>query len=200
MASTPLTQGPNSSGIAGTWAPHRRGHWRRILLGPRFRGGSRRSRSSSARTTTSSRSSSRPSKIAQHRRSWDVGQDIRHPSHEKGLLEERPRAAGSLPPALAALDETGRAYFKLLAAGSRSVHRETLRLTFLVEVFGAIATAERDARGHADRTRRRRVRRVRHAPQARTRPAACSLATRQRRARRNLAARARPLDLRRLSP
>jgi transposase len=79
--------------------------------------------------------------IAQHRRSWDVGQDIRHPSHEKGLLEERPRAAGSLPPGLAALDETGRSYFKLLAAGSRSVHREILRLTFLVEVFGAVATA-----------------------------------------------------------
>jgi hypothetical protein len=80
--------------------------------------------------------------IAQHRRSWDIGQDIEHPSHKKGLLEERPRAAaGALPPALAALDETGRTYFKLLAAGSRSVHREILRLTLLVEIFGAIATA-----------------------------------------------------------
>jgi transposase len=79
--------------------------------------------------------------IAQHRRSWEIGQDIEHPSHRKGLLEERPRAAGALPTALAALDETGRSYFKLLAAGSRSVHREILRLTFLVEIFGAIATA-----------------------------------------------------------
>ncbi len=79
--------------------------------------------------------------IAQHRRSWNVGNDIEHPSHKKGLLEERPRAAGALPPALTALGETGRAYFKLLAAGSRSVHREILRLTFLVEIFGAIATA-----------------------------------------------------------
>jgi transposase len=79
--------------------------------------------------------------IAQHRRSWNVGEDIEHPSHKKGLLEERPRAAGALPPALTALGETGRAYFKLLAAGSRSVHREILRLTFLVEIFGAIATA-----------------------------------------------------------
>ncbi len=79
--------------------------------------------------------------VAQHRRSWDIGQDIEHPSHKKGLLEERPRAAGVLPPALTVLDETGRSYFKLLAAGSRSVHRESLRLTFLVEIFGATATA-----------------------------------------------------------
>jgi transposase len=79
--------------------------------------------------------------IAQHRRSWDIGQDIEHPSHRRGLLEERPRAAaGSLPPALVALGETGRSYFKLLAAGSRSVHREIVRLTLLVELFGAAAT------------------------------------------------------------
>jgi transposase len=80
-------------------------------------------------------------RVAQHRRSWDIGQDIEHPSHKRGLLEERPRAAGALPPALTALGDTGRSYFKLLAAGSRSVHRETLRLTLLVEIFGAIATA-----------------------------------------------------------
>jgi transposase len=81
-------------------------------------------------------------RIAQHRRSWDVGQDIEHPSHKKGLLEHKPRAAaGDLPPALGGLGDLGRAYFKLLAAGSRSIHRESLRLTFLVEIFGAIATA-----------------------------------------------------------
>jgi transposase len=79
--------------------------------------------------------------IAQHRRSWDIGQDIEHPSHKKGLLEHKPRAAaGALPPALLALGDLGRSYFKVLAAGSRSIHRETLRLTFLVEIFGAIAT------------------------------------------------------------
>ena len=79
--------------------------------------------------------------IAQHRRAWDIGQDVEHPSHKKALLEQRPRAAaGALPPALIALGETGHTYFKVFAAGSRSVHRETLRLTFLVEVFGAIAT------------------------------------------------------------
>ncbi len=80
-------------------------------------------------------------KVAEHRRSWDIGQDIEDPSHKLGLLEERPRAAGLLPPPLVALGETGRAYFKLLAAGSRSVHRETLRLTLLVEIFGALVTA-----------------------------------------------------------
>ena len=56
--------------------------------------------------------------------------------HMSGLYAK----PGALPPALIALGETGLAYFKILAAGSRSVHRETLRLTFLVEVFGAIAT------------------------------------------------------------
>ena len=38
--------------------------------------------------------------------------------------------------ALAALGETGRSYFKLLAAGGRSIHRETTRLVLLVELFG----------------------------------------------------------------
>jgi len=81
--------------------------------------------------------------IALHGRSWDVGQDIEHPSHKQKLLEHKPRAAaGSLPPALAEMGETGRTYFKLLAAGSRSVHRETVRLIFLVELFGAsVATS-----------------------------------------------------------
>jgi transposase len=84
--------------------------------------------------------------VAQHRRSWDVGQDIEHPSHRKSLLEQKPRAAGGLPPALDALGEAGRAYFQLLAAGSRSIHRESLRLTFLVEIFGPAAPCARSCR------------------------------------------------------
>ncbi|MGH7434673.1 MAG: hypothetical protein ACRENE_03285, partial [Polyangiaceae bacterium] len=36
--------------------------------------------------------------------------------------------------------ETGRTYFKLLAAGSRSIRREIVRLTLLVELFGSTAT------------------------------------------------------------
>jgi transposase len=79
--------------------------------------------------------------VAIHARSWGVGEDFEHPSHKHGLLEQKPRAAaGSLPPALATLDDTGRAYFRLLAAGSRSIHRETVRLTLLVELFGGAAT------------------------------------------------------------
>jgi transposase len=78
--------------------------------------------------------------VALHTRSWGVGEDIEHPSHKHGLLEQKPRAAaGALPPALAALGDTGRTYFGLLAAGSRSIHRETVRLTLLVELFGAAA-------------------------------------------------------------
>jgi hypothetical protein len=81
--------------------------------------------------------------VAAHRRTWGVGEDLEHPSHKLKLLEHKPRAAaGSLPPALASLDETGRQYFKLLAAGSRSIRRETVRLVvLLVELFGASVTA-----------------------------------------------------------
>jgi transposase len=75
--------------------------------------------------------------VALHPRSWDVGQDVSNPAHRQGLLDQKPRARqGALPPALAALGEVGRDYFKLLSAGSRSMHRETVRLTLLVELFG----------------------------------------------------------------
>jgi transposase len=94
-----------------------------------------------------------PRQVAAHRRSWDVGQDIEHPSHKDGLLELKPRAAaGRLPSALAPLGDTGVAYFKTFAAGHRSVERETVRLIFLVELFGEVATraavAEVMATGH----------------------------------------------------
>jgi transposase len=94
-----------------------------------------------------------PKQVAAHRRCWDVGQDIEHPSHKDGLLEQKPRAAaGRLPPALAGLGDTGIAYFKTFAAGHRSVERETVRLIFLVELFGESATraaiAEVMATGH----------------------------------------------------
>ena len=94
-----------------------------------------------------------PKQVAAHRRSWDVGQDIEAPSHRQGLLEHKPRAAaGTLPPALARLGDTGVTYFKTFAAGHRSVERETARLIFLVELFGEVATraavAEVMATGH----------------------------------------------------
>ena len=91
--------------------------------------------------------------VAAHQRSWGVGEDIEHPSHREGLLERKPRAAaGALPPGLAGLGETGTEYFKIFAAGGRSVSRETVRLVFLIELFGETATraalAEVMATGH----------------------------------------------------
>jgi transposase len=83
-----------------------------------------------------------PKEIACHQRCWDIGQDIKDPAHEQGLLERKPRAAkGHLPPALAPLGELGEHYFKIFAAGSRSIHRECIRLVWLVELFGSTATA-----------------------------------------------------------
>jgi transposase len=91
--------------------------------------------------------------VAAHRRSWKVGEDLEHPSHREGLLKLKPRAAaGALPPGLVGLDDTGVEYFKIFAAGGRSVHRETVRLVLLVELFGEQATrdaiAEVMATGH----------------------------------------------------
>jgi len=91
--------------------------------------------------------------VAAHRRSWGVGEDIEHPSHREGLLQRKPRAAaGALPPGLVGLGEAGIEYFKIFAAGGRSVARETVRLIFFVELFGEQATrdalAEVMATGH----------------------------------------------------
>lgn len=84
-----------------------------------------------------------PKQVAAHRRSWAVGEDIEHPSDREGLLQRKPRAAaGALPPGLAGLDQTGTEYFKIFAAGGRSVQRETVRLVFLVELFGEQATRD----------------------------------------------------------
>lgn len=81
--------------------------------------------------------------VGLHKRSWDVGQNIEHPSHKEGLLARKPKAAaGSLPLALGGLSEVGRDYFKLLAANTRSIRHEVVRLVFLVEIFGYKPTAE----------------------------------------------------------
>jgi hypothetical protein len=80
--------------------------------------------------------------VAAHRRSWEAGQDFKDPSHERALLEHKPRAqAGALPAGLSGLGETGGRYFKLLAAGSRSLHKEIVRLTLLCELFGETQTS-----------------------------------------------------------
>lgn len=92
-----------------------------------------------------------PKEVARHARSWGVGETITHPSHEEGLRERKPRAnANALPPGLLGLEDIGRQYFKLLAANSRSIHREVLRLIFLVEIFGESAT--RDAMAEVMKT------------------------------------------------
>ena len=78
--------------------------------------------------------------IATHARCWSVGQDVSDPSHEQGLLDQKPRArSGALPPALAGLGQVGLDYFRILSAGSRSVQREIVRLTLLAELFGETA-------------------------------------------------------------
>ena len=83
-----------------------------------------------------------PKQVAIHRRSWEIGRDIEHPAHREAALAKKPRAmAGALPPGLVGLGDVGVDYFKVLAAGSRSVHREIVRLTFLVELFGETATS-----------------------------------------------------------
>ena len=82
-------------------------------------------------------------RVAVHRRCWDIGQDVKDDAHEVGLLEKKPRAAlAGLPAELDILGELGARYFKILAAGTRSLSRETVRLTLLVELFGAAATAQ----------------------------------------------------------
>lgn len=84
-----------------------------------------------------------PKQVAAHRRSWGIGEDIEHPSHKDGLLEQKPRAAaGTLPHGLVGLGRTGADYFKTFAAGQRSLKRESERLVFLVELFGETATRE----------------------------------------------------------
>jgi len=79
--------------------------------------------------------------VAVHRRVWDIGKDIEDPSHRRKLEERKPRATqNALPPALAPLGDVGHRYFKIVAAGTRSIHRETVRLVLLVELFGSAHT------------------------------------------------------------
>jgi transposase len=80
--------------------------------------------------------------VAVHARSWGIGEDIEHPTHRLAALATKQRPdASTLPAALDSLGETGRTYARLFAASSRSVQREMVRIVFLVELFGASATA-----------------------------------------------------------
>lgn len=83
-----------------------------------------------------------PKQVATHSRCWDTNKDIEDPAHRQIALAKKPRAKSDvLPPALVGLGAAGIQYFKVLAAGTRSVRREMIRLTFLVELFGESATA-----------------------------------------------------------
>jgi transposase len=83
-----------------------------------------------------------PKCIAAHRRSWNSGEDIKHPSHEEGLLEQKPKAkAGGLPPGVVSMGDTGVRYFKHIGLTNRSIHRELVRMTMLCELFGALQVA-----------------------------------------------------------
>jgi len=83
-----------------------------------------------------------PKEVARHRRQWGVGVDEESPTHREALAKQRPRAKGEPTSTwLEMLGETGARYQKLLVAGSRSIERELVRLTFLAEIFGTSATA-----------------------------------------------------------
>jgi hypothetical protein len=82
-----------------------------------------------------------PKRIASHARCWDTNRDIEDPAHRQAALAMKPRCQpDQLPPGLVRLGAVGVRYFKILAAGSRSLRRESVRLTFLVEMFGDSAT------------------------------------------------------------
>ncbi|WP_224373215.1 IS21 family transposase [Hyalangium versicolor] len=84
-----------------------------------------------------------PKEVARHRRDWRVGQDIEDAAHRQAALQTKPGAhRPGLPPMLQAMGEVAERYFKVAAAGTKSLHRETVRLVFLAEVYGSQVTAE----------------------------------------------------------
>jgi transposase len=91
-----------------------------------------------------------PKRVAVHQRCWGSGQDIHHESHRRGLHE--PTASEPAGIARVRLGDVGKRYFDLLAAGTRSLRREALRLTFLAEIFGVTevqsAMADVMTKGH----------------------------------------------------
>jgi len=82
-----------------------------------------------------------PKQVAGHHRCWGIQEDIEEPSHRQQAIELKPRTAGALPAGLVGLGEIGAEYFKILRATGRSVHRDTVRLTFICELFGEKNTA-----------------------------------------------------------
>jgi transposase len=82
-----------------------------------------------------------PKRVASHARCWGINLDIEHPDHRQAAWAKKSRCKpGELPPGLVGLGAVGLRYFSVLAAGSRSIRRECMRLIFLVELFGESAT------------------------------------------------------------
>ena len=77
--------------------------------------------------------------IAEHQRSWSIGEDIEHPDHRQQALDYKRNDPKALPVGLEALGETAKSYLKIFTASSRSIQRELVRLVFLAELFGAAA-------------------------------------------------------------
>ena len=78
--------------------------------------------------------------VARHARAWGVRELVENKRHEDGMRSERARSASVLPDELGALGAVGARYFAMLAAGSRSLRTETVRLVLLTELFGSSAT------------------------------------------------------------
>ena len=76
-----------------------------------------------------------PKQIAVHQRSWGTGGDLEHPSHRKKIGDVRSNDPTDF--ARARFADEGELYFKNLAAGTRSLRSESLRLIFLAELFGS---------------------------------------------------------------
>lgn len=83
-----------------------------------------------------------PREVARHARCWRVGQDIEDDGHRQAALKLKPGAnREALSPGILAFGETGRRYLEIASAGTKSLQKETIRLVFLSELFGANVTA-----------------------------------------------------------
>jgi transposase len=81
--------------------------------------------------------------VATHPRCWRAGEDLELPAHREAALKLKPGATrDGLPPVLLKMGDVASRYFKVAAAGTKSLHRETVRLVFFAEVYGVMVTAE----------------------------------------------------------
>ena len=79
-----------------------------------------------------------PKCVAEHIRSWSVGAVTEAKAHRRELLESRQRDPSEI--AAVRFGKVGRDYLETLTATSRSLRRESLRLSFLAELFGTAHT------------------------------------------------------------